>query len=52
MSLLYPGQIPVMACDQPLYALAKHIQLHWPASYGENHIVVMFGGLHIGIAAK
>ena len=35
--------------DQPLYTLAKQIQ--WPASHGEEQFVVMFGGLHIEIAA-
>jgi len=40
-----------MACDQPLYALAKNIQWILPERYGENLTVVMFGGLHIEIAA-
>ena len=26
---LNPGQVPVLACDQPLYALAKTIQWTW-----------------------
>ena len=26
VSILNPGQIPIIACDQPLYALAKQIQ--------------------------
>ena len=51
VNFLNPGQIPVMACDQPLYALAKNIQWILPERYGENLIVVMFGGLHIEIAA-
>lgn len=48
---LNPGQTPVMACDQPLYALAKQIQWNWPQLYGENKFVIMFGGLHIEMAA-
>ncbi len=27
-----PGQIPVVALDQPLYSLAKQIQWNWPSS--------------------
>ena len=47
---LNPGQTPVIACDQHLYALAKQIQWAWPDRYGEHCFVVMFGGLHIEIA--
>ena len=47
---LNPGQIPVLAADQPLYAFAKEIQWTWPASHGEDHFVIMFGGLHIEMA--
>ncbi len=32
---LNPGQIPIMAFDQPLFALAKFVQWSWPESYGE-----------------
>ena len=48
---LNPGQIPVITADQPLYALAKPIQLHWPQQYGEDKFMIMFGGLHIEMAA-
>ena len=48
---LNPGQTPVMAIDQPLFALAKQIQWQWPESYGEDKFVVMFGGYHIEMAA-
>ena len=47
---LNPGQIPVLAADQPLYALAKHVQWTWPDTHGEDHFVIMFGGLHIEMA--
>ncbi len=45
------GQTPVITFDQPLYALAKHIQWKWSEKYGEDTLVVMFGGLHIEMAA-
>ena len=44
-------QTPVVAFDQPLYAIAKQIQWRWPSMYGEEKCVVMFGGLHIEMAA-
>ena len=47
---LNPGQIPVLAMDAPLYALAKHIQWKWPEAHGEETYVIMFGGLHIEMA--
>ena len=34
-----------------LFALAKQIQWTWSESYGEDKLVVMFGGLHIEMAA-
>ena len=46
-----PGQTPVVTFDQPLFALAKQIQWKWPQEYGEQKFVVVFGGLHIEIAA-
>ena len=47
---LNPGQMPIVAADQPLYALTKKIQWSWPATHGEDHFVIMFGGLHIEMA--
>ena len=47
---LNPGQTPVLACDQPLYALAKKFQWTWSASHGKDHFVVMLGGRHIEMA--
>ena len=46
-----PGQIPVVTYDQPLFALAKQIQWHWPDDFGEDKFIVMMGGLHIEMAA-
>lgn len=43
---LNPENEPVIACDQPLFALAKYVQWAWPYSYGENQPVPMLGGLH------
>ena len=48
---LNTGQTPVPTFDQPLFALAKQIQWKWPEKYGEKKFVVMFGGLHIEMAA-
>ena len=47
---LNPGQIPIIAFDQPLYALAKQIQWNWPTTHGEGQFVILFGGLHIEMA--
>lgn len=49
-SFLNPGQVPVITLDQPLFALAKAVQWKWPAEYGEDKFVVMFGGLHLEMA--
>lgn len=45
-----PGQTPVIAMDQPLFALGKLIQWNTPETR-EDKYVVMFGGLYIEIAA-
>lgn len=45
--LLNPSQIPVVAFDQPLFAVAKQMQWSQPMQFGENKFVIMFGGLHI-----
>ena len=44
-----PGQVPVLAADQLLFALDEGIQWICPATHGEDHFVIMFGGLHIEI---
>ena len=46
-----PGQVPVITVDQPLFTLAKNIQWKWPQKYGESRFVIMFGGLHLEMAA-
>ena len=46
-----PLQTPVVACDQPLYAIAKQIQWTYPEQFGCHQIFIMFGGLHIEMAA-
>lgn len=45
-----PGQIPVVAFDQPLFTIAKTVQWKWPDTHGEAKFVVMLGGLHIEMA--
>ena len=40
-NLLNAGQIPVMAFDQPLFALAKYVQWSWSQSLGEQCFIVM-----------
>ena len=51
VELLNPGQVPFIAADQPIYEVAKQIQWYWPEQYGEDKLVIMFGGLHIKLAA-
>ena len=43
------GQTPVIACDQPLFKIAKDVQWSWPLTHGEDSYVVMLGGLHINM---
>ena len=45
VDFLNPGQTPVIAFDQPLYALAKQIQWNWPNIYSKDKVVIMFGGI-------
>ena len=51
VAFLNSGQVPVIADDQPIYAVAKQAQWHWPDIYCEEKVVIMLGGLHIGMAA-
>ncbi|VDI63778.1 Hypothetical predicted protein [Mytilus galloprovincialis] len=46
-----PGQIPVITCAQPPYALVISAQRNWPNRFSEEHILILFGSLHIEIAA-
>ena len=48
---LNPGQTPVVTFDQPMFTIAKEIQWKYPDSHGEDIFVIMFGGLHIEMAA-
>ena len=47
VNIFNPGQTPVIACDQPLFKIAKDFQWSWPLTHGEDSYVVMLGGLHI-----
>ena len=48
LAYLNPDQIPA---DQPIFAVLKQVQWQWPEQYGEDKFVIMFGGLHIEMAA-
>ena len=48
---LNPSQTPVIAVDQPLFALAKQIQWSLGGMYSEDNLVVILGGLHTEMAA-
>lgn len=50
INFLNTQQIPVIAYDQPLFAIAKKVQWHWPSIFGEEKYVIMMGGLHIEMA--
>ena len=50
IEFLNPGQIPVIALDAPLYALAKITQWNWPDTHVEKKFVAIFGGLYIKMA--
>ena len=50
ITLANPGQIPVIAFDQPLFTIAKTVQGKWPDTHGEAKFVVMLGGLHLEMA--
>jgi hypothetical protein len=45
-----PGQTPIIAMDQPLFAIGKQIQWNKTDTYGEDRYIVMMGGLHIEMA--
>ena len=51
---LNSGQISIIACDCPIFALCErysgkgqYIQGKWPEDFSENNFIVMLGGLHI-----
>ena len=50
VKFLNPEQVPVVALDQPLFAIAKLVQWNWPEVYGEDKFVVLLEGLHIEMA--
>ena len=39
-SYLNPSQTPVITADQPLFALSKQVQWHWPDVYGNIVIII------------
>ena len=42
-----PGQMPVDACDEPVYALTKEIQWRYPTKFGSDQYFSWFGELHV-----
>jgi len=46
-NFLNPGQIPVIAFNAPLFALAKLVQWKWSDIHGEDKFLALMGGLHI-----
>ena len=51
VNFLNQGQVPVLACDQPLYAIAKKIQWNFPTVFSEKNLALVFGGFHTELAA-
>ena len=49
VAYLNPGQTPVVAFDQPLFALAKKIRWHHPDTYGQ--LVTIMGPVHTEMAS-
>ena len=47
ISFLNPGQIPVLVCDCLIFVKCKCIQWKWPATHGEDKMIIMFGGHHL-----
>ena len=43
--------MPVIAADQPIHAVAKPIHWQWPENKSEDKFIIIFGGLHIEMAA-
>jgi hypothetical protein len=33
---LNPGHVPVVPCDQPIFAIGKQVQWSWPQQYGSR----------------
>ena len=46
-----PNQTPVIALDQPMYAITKQMQWNWSKIYGEEKFGIMMGALNIEMAA-
>ena len=51
VAYLNQDQTPFIAADQPLYAMTKQKQWQWSDQYDEDKHEIMFGGLHIEMAA-
>ena len=51
VAYLNHDQTPVIAADQPLYAMTKQIQWQWLNQYDEDKYVIMYGRLPLEMAA-
>ena len=49
---IYPGQVPVIVSDCPLYAQQKKCQWKFPDEVGESKMVCFMGFLHIEMASQ
>lgn len=44
-----PGQVSIISISQPVYAIGKQMQWHYPNLYGVDKFVMMMGLLHFEI---
>ncbi|XP_065669903.1 uncharacterized protein LOC124808522 [Hydra vulgaris] len=51
LAKINPTQVPIITADQPVYALGKQVQWHYPKLSGEDKLLMMMGGLHIEMAS-
>ena len=40
---LNPKQVPIIAADQPVYAVGKKVQWSWLDTHGEDGFIIMMG---------
>ena len=52
VNILNSGQIHIITVSQPLYTIAKQIKWRCAETHGEDHFVILFGRLHIEMAAE
>ena len=47
---LNPTKISIKTGDQPVHALMRQVQWHFPNEFKEEHFFIVTGGLHIEMA--